>query len=159
MTRPKIDPEKRQRTANACNSCKRRKQKVSYFLQARNPWPSHPSSSSPIRFVNQWLTHYTTSVMDSNRAIPAERGASNVHTSLAITSKTVLLPHDPRRRRGSIKGQMSLVLARLAMRKMPLLVLTCPMILRTTTPMHQVATYRILRVPQGLSAFLQQNKI
>lgn len=27
MTRPKVDPEKRQRTANACDSCKRRKQK------------------------------------------------------------------------------------------------------------------------------------
>jgi len=29
MTRPKVDPEKRQRTANACDSCKRRKQKAS----------------------------------------------------------------------------------------------------------------------------------
>ena len=28
MTRPRVDPEKRQRTANACDSCKRRKQKV-----------------------------------------------------------------------------------------------------------------------------------
>ncbi|CAF9927960.1 MAG: hypothetical protein ALECFALPRED_003918 [Alectoria fallacina] len=27
MTRPKVDPDKRQRTANACDSCKRRKQK------------------------------------------------------------------------------------------------------------------------------------
>ncbi|KAI2642523.1 hypothetical protein GGS21DRAFT_486344 [Xylaria nigripes] len=29
MTRPKVDPDKRQRTAQACDSCKRRKQKVS----------------------------------------------------------------------------------------------------------------------------------
>ncbi|KAK8026896.1 fungal specific transcription factor domain-containing protein [Apiospora marii] len=29
MTRPKVDPDKRQRTACACDSCKRRKQKVS----------------------------------------------------------------------------------------------------------------------------------
>ncbi|PMD20305.1 hypothetical protein NA56DRAFT_177620 [Hyaloscypha hepaticicola] len=29
MTRPKVDPDKRQRTAQACESCKRRKQKVS----------------------------------------------------------------------------------------------------------------------------------
>ncbi len=28
MTRPKVDPDKRQRTAQACDSCKRRKQKV-----------------------------------------------------------------------------------------------------------------------------------
>lgn len=28
MTRPKVDPDKRQRTACACDSCKRRKQKV-----------------------------------------------------------------------------------------------------------------------------------
>lgn len=28
MTRPKVDPEKRQRIANACDACKRRKQKV-----------------------------------------------------------------------------------------------------------------------------------
>ena len=29
MTRPKVNPENRQRTANACDSCKRRKQKAS----------------------------------------------------------------------------------------------------------------------------------
>jgi len=29
MTRPKVDPDKRIRTAQACESCKRRKQKVS----------------------------------------------------------------------------------------------------------------------------------
>lgn len=28
MTRPKVDDDKRQRTAQACDSCKRRKQKV-----------------------------------------------------------------------------------------------------------------------------------
>ena len=33
MTRPKVDPDKRQRTANACDSCKKRKQKVSHRLQ------------------------------------------------------------------------------------------------------------------------------
>ena len=36
MTRPKVDPDKRQRTACACDSCKRRKQKVSIF----SPSPS-----------------------------------------------------------------------------------------------------------------------
>ncbi|KAG0646782.1 Filamentous growth regulator 27 [Hyphodiscus hymeniophilus] len=35
MTRPKVDPDKRQRTAQACDSCKRRKQKVS-TIRARN---------------------------------------------------------------------------------------------------------------------------
>lgn len=33
MTRPKVSPDKRQRTAQACESCKRRKQKVSQIIQ------------------------------------------------------------------------------------------------------------------------------
>lgn len=37
MTRPKVDPDKRQRTANACDSCKRRKQKVCRFRCHYNP--------------------------------------------------------------------------------------------------------------------------
>ena len=32
MTRPRVPDDKRQRTAQACDSCKRRKQKVSYGL-------------------------------------------------------------------------------------------------------------------------------
>ncbi|OAG11947.1 uncharacterized protein CC84DRAFT_62514 [Paraphaeosphaeria sporulosa] len=34
MTRPKVPPEQRQRTAQACESCKRRKQKVRLLLKS-----------------------------------------------------------------------------------------------------------------------------
>ncbi|KAL9101793.1 MAG: hypothetical protein Q9163_002989 [Psora crenata] len=63
MTRPKVDPEKRQRTAQACDTCKRRKQKCdgqspcatctkkqfgcSYSITDRDPHSTTSPSQSP----------------------------------------------------------------------------------------------------------------
>lgn len=42
MTRPKVPDDKRQRTAQACDSCKRRKQKVCCFNSTSPPFPPPP---------------------------------------------------------------------------------------------------------------------
>ncbi|KAF6834286.1 hypothetical protein CMUS01_06217 [Colletotrichum musicola] len=47
MTRPKVPEDKRQRTAQACDTCKRRKQKVSVTFSSHIPClpPSEPTGS------------------------------------------------------------------------------------------------------------------
>lgn len=51
MTRPKVPPEQRQRTAQACEVCKRRKQKVSHVSSLNPALPLPPPSPSPGRPV------------------------------------------------------------------------------------------------------------
>ncbi|KAK3176026.1 hypothetical protein OEA41_007348 [Lepraria neglecta] len=57
MTPPKVDPEKRQRTANACDTCKRRKQKrnfkCTYTIGDIQQDGSSPSRPSPPKRLNR----------------------------------------------------------------------------------------------------------
>ncbi|KAI3539220.1 hypothetical protein CPAR01_15239 [Colletotrichum paranaense] len=43
MTRPKVPDDKRQRTAQACDTCKRRKQKVSILFSPSPTFLVHPT--------------------------------------------------------------------------------------------------------------------
>jgi hypothetical protein len=66
MTRPKVPEERRQRTAQACDTCKRRKQKVSKqtipcwhcpFLLSTNQPPSKPVSINLVLFESDLRVH------------------------------------------------------------------------------------------------------
>ena len=84
MTRPKVDPEKRQRTANACDSCKRRKQKVCVV-----------PNLIPYSFVRPAADYClpSTSVTDSDPATPAERDILIVLTPQANSLTEVTISH------------------------------------------------------------------
>lgn len=96
MTRPKVDPEKRQRTANACDSCKRRKQKV--CERTRDAIPI--ASSGPYLQLAQFLlAHqkadlcccFSLSVTAINPAAHAPKSNSPVHTPQNKIS--MVIPH------------------------------------------------------------------
>ncbi|KAJ3576961.1 hypothetical protein NPX13_g3545 [Xylaria arbuscula] len=93
MTRPKVDPERRQRTAQACDSCKRRKQKCN---------GEKPCNTCTKRQLD---CQYTTSTLDhsssqDNFGPPAKR--RNIDSSPTILQSPVDTAQDISRRNSSL---------------------------------------------------------
>ncbi|KAH6627814.1 hypothetical protein F5144DRAFT_285475 [Chaetomium tenue] len=73
MTRPKVPDDKRQRTAQACDSCKRRKQKVGtlfflFWLFSPSPLPT-PLTFSPVRI---WESTVSTTNPKKPNLVPSQ---------------------------------------------------------------------------------------